>query len=104
MAKRKYTRRTDEQLIGELQEKIRRVQERLESRQRKDSAVLKELPKVQRVLRRFAQLAVDSGREDLSNSTTAFLAGLERAAHTQVEAPGPRRGRARQEVELGGGD
>jgi hypothetical protein len=101
MAKRKYTRRTDEELINELQDKIRKVQDRMDSRQRKDSAVLKELPKVQRSLRRFAQLAVDHGREDLSNSTLAFLAGLERSAHTVPDQPGPRRSRQRQEAEMG---
>jgi molecular chaperone GrpE (heat shock protein) len=96
MAKRKYTRRTDEELIEELQDKIKKVQERMEAKQRKDSAVLKELPKVQRALKRFAQLAVDHGREDLSNSTLAFLAGLERAAQTPPESTGsPRRGRGR---------
>lgn len=102
MSKRKYTRRTDEELIEELQDKIKKVQQRMEAKQRKDSAVLKELPKVQRALKRFAQLAVDNGREDLSNSTRAFLAGLERSAETPPESgPSPRRGRQR---EAGGGD
>lgn len=101
MAKRKYTRRTDQELIEELQDKIQKVQQRLESRQRKDSAVLKELPKVQRSLRRFAQLAVDHGREDLSNSTMAFLAGLERAAETVPDHVTSRRSRQRQEAEVG---
>jgi hypothetical protein len=100
MAKRKYTRRTDKELIDELQDKIKRVQERLESRQRKDSAVLKELPKVQRCLKRFAQLATDHGRADLSNSTLAFLAGLERAAQTPLDVPNTRRGRPREGAEL----
>ena len=99
MAKRKYTRRTDEELIGELQDKIKKVQERLESRHRKDSAVLKELPKVQRILKRFAQLAVDHGRADLSNSTLAFLAGLERTAETPPESTSSRRGRPRDGAE-----
>jgi hypothetical protein len=91
MAKRKYLRRSDEELIADLEGKIRQVQQRMESKQRRDSAVLKELPKIQRSLRRFAQLATDHGREDLSNSTIAFLAGLERAAQSAPETPGPRR-------------
>lgn len=86
MAKRGYNRRTDEELIGDLQKKIADIQSRVERSKRKDSAVLKELPKVQRTLRGFAQLAVDGGREDLANSTTAFLAGLERAVHTPPES------------------
>ena len=101
MAKRKYTRRTDEELIGELQAKIQRVQTRMDAKQRKDSAVLKELPKVQRSLRKFAQLAIDHGRADLSNSTMAFLAGLERAAETPPDNPSPRRSRQREEAEIG---
>jgi len=86
MATRKYNRRSDDELIAELQTKIDRVQARVESRKRRDSPVIKELPKIQRVLRRFAQLAIDHGREDLSNSTLAFLAGLERAAATPPES------------------
>ncbi len=82
MSKRKYTRRTDEQLIQDLQDKIKTVKTRMESKKRKDSPVMKELPKVQRSLRKFAQIALDNGREDLANSSTAFLAGLERAAKT----------------------
>jgi hypothetical protein len=98
MAKRKYTRRTDEDLIRDLETKIQKIQGRMEGRKRKDSPVLKELPKVQRSLRKFAQLAVDHGREDLSNSTLAFLAGLERAAQALPEMDGPRRPRGRQEA------
>ena len=78
--KRKYTRRTDEERIAELESRIHQIKERLEAKKRRDSPVLKEIPKVQRTLRKFAQLAVDHGREDLSNSTMAFSAGLERAA------------------------
>ena len=91
MAKRKYSRRTDEERIADLELKIRQVQKRMESKQRKDAAVLKELPKVQRSLRKFAQLASDNGRADLSNSTLAFLAGLERAAQEPPEQAGSRR-------------
>ena len=86
MAKRKYNRRSDEELIEELQSKIEQVQARVHARKRRDSPVLKELPKIQRTLRRFAQLATDHGREDLSNSTLAFLAGMERAAATPPDS------------------
>lgn len=54
MAKRKYNRRTDEQLIQDLQDKIQRVQNRLESKKRKDSPVLKRVRNVETSLRRFA--------------------------------------------------
>ena len=95
--KRKYTRRTDEERIAELESRIHEIKERLEAKKRRDSPVLREVPKVQRVLRKFAQLALDHGREDLSNSTTAFDAGLERAADATVEDSPRRRSRAKSD-------
>lgn len=80
MAKRSYNRRTDEQLINDLQGKIQRVEARIAARDREDAPVLKEIPKVGRALKRFAQLATDHGRGDVSNMTMAFLSGLERTA------------------------
>jgi len=80
MTKRKYTRRTEQERISELEDKIRLIRERMENKKRKDSAVLKELPKVKRALSKFAQLAADNERNDLANSCVAFLAGLDRAA------------------------
>jgi len=80
MSKRKYTRRTEEERIQDLEEKIRSIRTRMEHKQRKDSIVLKELPKLKRSLTKFAQLAADHDRHDLANSCTAFLAGLERSA------------------------
>lgn len=79
MAKRSYTRRSDEQLIHELQEKLKRVEARIEAKQRADAPVLKEITKVTRTLRKFAQTAMDYERQDLSNMTMAFISGLERA-------------------------
>lgn len=89
MTKRQYTRRTEQERISELEDKIRQIRERMENKQRKDSAVLRELPKVKRVLNKFAQLAVDNERHDLANSCVAFLAGLDRAAR---DVPAGRRG------------
>ncbi|MCB9913810.1 MAG: hypothetical protein H6828_01525 [Planctomycetes bacterium] len=80
MAKRSYHRRSDEELIAELQDKIKMVERRMQSKTRADAPLLKELPKLGRTLRKFAQAAVDHGRDDLSNMTLAFLAGLQRAA------------------------
>lgn len=80
MTKRSYTRRTEQERISELEDKIRQIRERMEHKKRKDSEVLKELPKVKRALNKFAQLAADNERNDLANSCVAFLAGLDRAA------------------------
>jgi small-conductance mechanosensitive channel len=86
MAKRSYHRRTDEELIAELQAKINAVEERVKAKTRTDADVLKQLPKIGRNLNKFAQLAMDHGRADLSNMTIAFLAGLQRAAEDTPEA------------------
>ena len=92
--KRNYNRRSDEQRIADLQARIESLQKKLETKQRPDQAVLREIPKVQRRLRRFAQMAVQNGREDLANSTMAFIAGLDRMAGGDLPR---RRGRANDE-------
>jgi len=96
MAKRSYNRRSDEQLITDLQDKIKRVEARMQAKQRTDAPVLKEVSKVNRVLKRFAQLAMDHDRGDLSNMAIAFLSGLERAA---LELPQRKNGRTRAKRE-----
>jgi hypothetical protein len=97
MAKRSYNRRSDEQLIQDLQDKIHKVETRMKAKQREDAAVLKELPKVNRALRRFSQLSEDHGRSDLSNMTLAFLAGLERSAKELPESATPKPRSRREE-------
>jgi hypothetical protein len=96
MAKRSYTRRTDEQLIEELQSKLKRVEARIEAKHRADAPVLKEISKLSRSLRKFAQTATDYDRSDLSNMTLAFLSGLERAAE---EVPNRRKAKSRNKRE-----
>ena len=78
-SKRQYARRSDDERIADLQRKINQLQGRIEKKQRKDLPVLKEVPRVQRRLRKFVQLAMDNGRQDLAHSTMAFIAGLDRA-------------------------
>jgi phage shock protein A len=80
MAKRTYTRRTDDQRIAELEAKLMKVKERLADKKLRESPIHREVKKVERTLRKFAQTALDNEREDLTNSTLAFLAGLERLA------------------------
>jgi len=80
MAKRTYNRRTDTEIIDELQDRIRKIESRVEARQRKDSPVLKEIPKLRRNLAKFAQTCTDHQRGDLSNTVLAFLATIERQA------------------------
>jgi hypothetical protein len=76
--KRKYTRRSADERIAELQSKIDELQKKVEAKARPDLPVIKDIPRVQLRLRKFAQLAVNYGRDDLANSTLAFVAGLDR--------------------------
>lgn len=92
MTKRSYTRRTDEDRIAALAAKIDRIKTRMEMKERKDSPVLRELVKVQRMLRKFAQTAQDCGRTDIATSAQAFVAGLNRVTSTVIE-DAPRRRR-----------
>lgn len=87
-ANRMPNRRTDEEHIAKLQAKIDQLQKQVESQSRPDLPVLKEIPKVQSRMRKFAQLAINYGRADLANSTLAFVAGLDR---TLDESGLPRR-------------
>ena len=85
MAKREYNRRSDEQIIDELQSRIKKIEQRIEARRRKDSPVLKEVPKIRRALAKFGQLCMDHDRKDISNTVTVFLATLENQVRTTEE-------------------
>lgn len=78
--KRSYRRRTEDERIAELQAKIEDLRVKVDAKKRQDLPVITQIPKIKRHLLKFAQIAIDHGREDISNSTRAFLAGLERAA------------------------
>jgi hypothetical protein len=81
-SKRSYERRSDEQRIADLQQKIQDLQVKAQAKVQKESspdqAVLKSIPKLARHLRKFADLAMSKGRQDIATSTWAFMAGLER--------------------------
>lgn len=91
MAKRTYTRRSDQERIDELQGKISKIQTRIESKRIRESPIVREAAKLQRALRKFAQVAIDNSREDLTNSTQAFSAGLERSVQSGPESSSRRR-------------
>lgn len=87
MSKRKYTRRTDDQMIAELEAKISSIKGRIVSKARKDSAVLKKWKRVEKTLSDFAQLAMDHDRTDVANSVSAFLAGTKRLVDAPPKQP-----------------
>lgn len=83
--RKKYKRRTDEERIADLERRISDLKARQAAKERKDDPILREIPKVQRRLRKFAQLALDGNRPDIANSTTAFNAGLERILRSELK-------------------
>ncbi|MFT4539940.1 MAG: hypothetical protein ACI841_005082 [Planctomycetota bacterium] len=86
MTKRSYIRRSDEELIGALEQQIKQIEARKQSKMRKDSPVLKEVPKVKRKLSAFAQLCMDHDRHDLVNTVMAFLATLESQSKSELRS------------------
>jgi hypothetical protein len=85
--RRSYHRRTDDERIAELQGKIEALKARQVERESKVDPVLKEIPKIQRRLKRFALLANQNGRLDIANSVTAFVGGLERMLRVPPARP-----------------
>lgn len=100
MAKRSYNRRSDDKVIGDLQAKIDRIEARLVARQRKDSPVLKEIPKVKRQLAKFAQLCMDHDRKDLANTVMAFLSTIDVQARQSPEGSNARGHLHEEQVEV----
>ncbi len=93
MTKRTYNRRSEEDRIEELTARIEHLKQRMEQKQRKDGPVLKEMSKLRKALVRFSDIAMRCERADLSMSTQAFLAGLERNVGEVPDEPRSR-GRA----------
>lgn len=77
MTKRSYNRRSDEEIIEDLQGRIRQLEKKMEAKQRPDAAVVRDLPKLKKQLSKFAQTCMDNGRKDLSNSLLAFMTTFE---------------------------
>lgn len=78
MPKRTYNRRSDEEIVRDLEAKIAALKQKQEAKARPDAAVVKALPRFKKQLSAFAQLCLDYDRADLSNSVLAFMSTLER--------------------------
>jgi hypothetical protein len=91
VTKRSYNRRSEEDQIRELQEKVAELKAQAEAKARKEQPVVREWPKVQKALRAFAQIAMENKREDLAISAQAFMAGIERTLDPEVGASRGRR-------------
>ncbi len=77
-ARRQYKRRTDDERIADLERRIVEIKQKQAAKERKQDPVVREIPKIQKRLRKFAQMAMDHNRPDIANSITAFTAGLDR--------------------------
>ena len=78
MAPRAYNRRTPEQIVADLEAEIERQKAKLEAKQKADDPVLKEIPKLKKRLKKFAETAHANGRKDIGNSVTGFISSLDR--------------------------
>ena len=83
--KRNYNRRSDAERIAELQRRVEDLKAKQAARQKKEDPLLRELPKLQRQLRKFGQLAMDHQRPDISNSIWAFSTSLDRTLRLESE-------------------
>ena len=83
---RKYTRRSDDQKIADLERRIADIKAKQMAKEKMANPVFKEIPKIQRRLRKFVQLAIDHNRPDIANSTMAFNAGLERMLRSETRS------------------
>ena len=81
--RRHYNRRTEDQRLADVEKKIAELKARQVVREKKDDPVLREIPKIRRRLLKFAQLAMNHNRPDISNSIMAFNAGMERLLHSE---------------------
>lgn len=93
MTKRTYTRRSEEEQMRELQEKLAELKAQAEAKSRKDLPVVREWPKTQRALRAFVQIAMENKREDLAISAQAFMAGIERSLDLEIHSARAKRGK-----------
>lgn len=84
--KRRYRRRSDDERIEELETRIRELQAKVEAKKRQDEPILKDIPRLQKRLRKFSQLAFDHGRHDIANSAVAFATSLSRY-HDEAYGP-----------------
>ena len=82
--RRNYRRRSDDERIADLERRIDELKTKQATKKKLEDPVLKEIPKVQRRLRKFAQFAMDHNRPDIANSATAFTASLDRILRSEL--------------------
>jgi molecular chaperone GrpE (heat shock protein) len=70
--------------VAALQQRIAELKARQVAREKREDPVVREIPKVHRRLRKFAQLAMDNQRPDIANSALAFMASMDRILRAEL--------------------
>lgn len=78
-------RRSEDELIAELQAKIADIEKRKRLREVKASPLVKDFERFRKHADRFIQACADEDRTDISNSVLALLNTVERQVHDSGE-------------------
>ena len=88
--RRSYNRRSPDQRVADIQNRIAELKAKQAAREKKDDPVLREIQKLLKRLKRFTQFALDKNRPDVANSTLGFKASLERILVSEMGSLGER--------------
>ncbi len=72
------TRRSEDEMIADLQAKIDAVESRIKERESRSSPVAKDFERFKKQAARFVQACFDNGRGDVANSVLGVLNVVER--------------------------
>ncbi len=82
--RRTYKRRTADQRVAELDQKIAELKAKQAARDKRDDPILREIQKLHRRLKKFIQMALDHNRPDVANSALGFKSSLQRILSTEL--------------------
>lgn len=76
--RRTYKRRSADQRVAELDQRIAELKAKQSAREKRDDPILREIQKLHQRLKRFIQMALDLNRPDVANSALGFKSSLQR--------------------------
>jgi len=82
--RRSYTRRSAEERVADIERRIAELKAKQAAREKKDDPVLREIQKLLKRMKAFAQFALDNNRPDVANSTLGFKTVLERILTSEL--------------------
>lgn len=71
-------RRSEDEMISDLEDKIRQVESRMKRREQRDQPVHRSFAKFKKQASAFAQAALDEQRTDVANTVIGMLGVVER--------------------------